>query len=54
MVRHARHAFWLNPEPQQYWGSGDSAARAYGDVVPMIECRNAGQLQEFVEALLPV
>src|SRR3954466_11904686 len=48
-VRHARHAFWLNPEPRQYWGSGDSAASAYGDVVPMIECRNAAQLQQFVE-----
>lgn len=54
IVRHARHAFWLNPEPMQYWGSGDSAARAYGDILPMIECRNAGQLQEFVEGLLPV
>ena len=53
-VRHARHAYWLNPEPRQYWGSGDSAASAYGDVVPMIECRNAGQLEEFVEGLLPV
>ncbi len=53
-VRHARHAFWLNPEPRQYWGSGDSAAHTYGEVVPMIECRNAGQLQEFVESLLPV
>jgi uncharacterized protein with von Willebrand factor type A (vWA) domain len=54
IVRQARRAFWLNPEPVQYWGSGDSAARAYGDVLPMIECRNAGQLQEFVEGLLPV
>lgn len=53
-VHHARHAFWLNPEPRQYWGSGDSAASAYGDVVPMIECRNAAQLEEFVEQLLPV
>jgi uncharacterized protein with von Willebrand factor type A (vWA) domain len=53
-VHHARHAFWLNPEPRQYWGSGDSAASTYGDVVPMIECRNAAQLEEFVEQLLPV
>jgi len=53
-VRHARHAFWLNPEPRQYWCSGDSAASAYADVVPMIECRNAAQLEEFVEGLLPV
>jgi uncharacterized protein with von Willebrand factor type A (vWA) domain len=54
VARRARHAFWLNPEPRQYWGSGDSAASAYGEVVPMIECRNAAQLQEFVEQLLPV
>ncbi|MBV9291726.1 MAG: VWA domain-containing protein [Frankiales bacterium] len=54
IARHARHAYWLNPEPRQYWGSGDSAASAYGEVMPMIECRNAAQLQEFVEGILPV
>ena len=54
IVRQARHAYWLNPEPRQYWGSGDSAAMHYGDVLPMIECRNAGQLEEFVEGILPV
>jgi uncharacterized protein len=53
IVHHARHAYWLNPEPRQYWGSGDSAASSYGDVLPMIECRNAAQLEEFVERLLP-
>jgi uncharacterized protein len=54
IVRQARHAFWLNPEPQQYWSSGDSAASTYADVMPMIECRNVNQLQEFVEGLLPI
>ena len=54
IVRQSRHAYWLNPEPRQYWGSGDSAAVHYGDVLPMIECRNAGQLEEFVEGILPV
>jgi uncharacterized protein len=54
IVRQARHSFWLNPEPHQYWSSGDSAAAAYGEVMPMIECRNVAQLQEFVEGLLPV
>src|SRR4051794_39735211 len=54
VVRQARHAYWLNPEPRQYWGSGDSAAAHYGEIVPMIECRNAGQLEEFVEGILPV
>ena len=53
LVHHARHSYWLNPEPRAYWGSGDSAANSYADVMPMIECRNALQLQEFVEQLLP-
>jgi hypothetical protein len=54
VVRQARHAFWLNPEPRQYWASGDSAAVTYTDVLPMLECRNVSQLQEFVEGILPV
>jgi len=53
LVHHARHAYWLNPEPRQYWGSGDSAATQYAQVMPMVECRNSVQLQDFVEALLP-
>lgn len=47
----ARHAYWLNPEPSKDWDTGDSAASAYGNVVPMHECRNLTQLAEFVEAL---
>ncbi|MFC5996831.1 VWA domain-containing protein [Pseudonocardia hispaniensis] len=54
LVGQARHAHWLNPEPRRQWGSGDSAALRYGEVLPMHECRTAGQLAEVVEALLPV
>lgn len=54
LVGQARHAHWLNPEPRRLWGSGDSAALRYADVLPMHECRTAGQLAEVVEALLPV
>jgi uncharacterized protein with von Willebrand factor type A (vWA) domain len=54
VARQARHAYWLNPEPRQYWSSGDSAAASYGEVMPMVECRNVAQLQEFVEGILPV
>jgi uncharacterized protein with von Willebrand factor type A (vWA) domain len=53
LVRQARHAYWLNPEPSRYWGSGDSAAAAYGGVIDMRECRNVAQLSEFVRDLLP-
>ncbi|GAA4616285.1 VWA domain-containing protein [Actinoallomurus liliacearum] len=47
----ARHAYWLNPEPVRDWDTGDSAASAYGAVVPMRECRNLAQLADFVESL---
>lgn len=50
----ARHTHWLNPEPRRQWGTGDSAALRYADVVPMHECRTAAQLADVVESLLPV
>jgi uncharacterized protein with von Willebrand factor type A (vWA) domain len=53
LVGAARHAYWLNPEPERHWGSGDSVAPVYRQVVPMVECRNAAQLTRFVEDLLP-
>ena len=53
LAQRARHAYWLNPEPEAYWGSGDSATRAYSEVIEMVECRNAVQLEEFVKKLLP-
>src|SRR3954451_9887810 len=53
LVQKARHAYWLNPEPAAYWGSGDSATSQYGDVIEMVEVRNAVQLEDFVQRLLP-
>ncbi|MEU8894660.1 VWA domain-containing protein [Nocardia sp. NPDC048505] len=50
----AKHAHWLNPEPRTQWGSGDSAAEKYGQVLEMHECRSARQLTEVVSRLLPV
>lgn len=47
----AKHAWWLNPEHPRQWGTGDSAARPYGAIVPMVECRNLRQLEEFVHDL---
>ncbi len=47
----ARHAWWLNPEHRRHWGTGDSAAPTYGEIVPMVECRNLTQLAEFVHDL---
>ncbi|MGZ4550334.1 MAG: vWA domain-containing protein [Blastococcus sp.] len=51
LVRRSRSAHWLNPEPRRLWGSGDSAADRYGEVIDMVECRNAAQLAEFVTTL---
>ncbi|MDT7545761.1 MAG: uncharacterized protein QOE99_1871 [Actinomycetota bacterium] len=53
LVQRARHAYWLNPEPAAYWGSGDSATTQYADVIEMVEVRNAVQLEDFVQRLLP-
>ena len=53
LVAKARHAYWLNPEPSAYWGSGDSATGAYEDLLEMVEVRNAVQLEDFVQRLLP-
>jgi uncharacterized protein with von Willebrand factor type A (vWA) domain len=53
LVQKSRHAYWLNPEPSAYWGSGDSATTAYADVIEMVEVRNAVQLEDFVQRLLP-
>ncbi len=48
LAAEARHAYWLNPEPRGQWGSGDSAALTYAEVVEMVECRTVAQLEHFV------
>jgi uncharacterized protein with von Willebrand factor type A (vWA) domain len=52
MAGAARHAWWLNPEHRRHWDTGDSAARTYAEVVPMVECRNLTQLGELVHDIL--
>lgn len=54
LVSVAKHAHWLNPEPRSQWGSGDSAADKYQQVIEMHECRSAAQLTAVVSRLLPV
>jgi uncharacterized protein len=50
----ARHVFWLNPEPEPRWSTGDSAARDYARIAEMHECRNTRRLTHLVSTLLPV
>lgn len=52
MVDRSRHAWWLNPEATRHWGTGDSAAHDYAQLVSMVECRNLTQLGEFVHDIL--
>lgn len=54
LVQTAKHAHWLNPEKESNWGSGDSAADKYREVIEMHECRSAKQLTAVVSRLLPV
>ncbi|WP_232717685.1 vWA domain-containing protein [Gordonia metallireducens] len=54
LVDRARHAYWLNPEAREHWGTGDSAATDYAEVIDMFECRNATQLGTVIADLLPI
>ncbi|WLW50081.1 vWA domain-containing protein [Streptomyces sp. YU58] len=54
LAERARRVYWLNPEARAQWGTGDSAALDYADLVEMFECRNARQLSALVGRLLPV
>ncbi|MBF6331608.1 vWA domain-containing protein [Nocardia transvalensis] len=54
LVGVAKHAYWLNPEAEKMWGTGDSAARRYAEFIEMHECRSARQLTAVVSRLLPV
>jgi hypothetical protein len=49
LQRKARHVFWLNPEPRDYWGSGDSIVGEYAmHCDKVVECRTLRQLEQFV------
>ncbi|MFI5675153.1 vWA domain-containing protein [Streptomyces cellulosae] len=54
IAERARRVYWLNPEADTQWGTGDSAAPAYAELVEMRECRTARQLGALVGRLLPI
>ena len=48
----SRAVYWLNPEPQAYWDTGDSVMSAFaGHCDGVFEVRNLRQLEAFVERL---
>ncbi|MEV6202254.1 VWA domain-containing protein [Streptomyces sp. NPDC051771] len=54
IAERARRVHWLNPEQPALWGTGDSVAPLYAELVDMRPCRNARQLGELIARLLPV
>ncbi|MEU9170591.1 VWA domain-containing protein [Streptomyces sp. NPDC048420] len=54
ITERARRVYWLNPEARAQWGTGDSAAYEYAELVEMHECRNVRQLSALVGRLLPI
>ena len=54
ITERARRVYWLNPEARAQWGTGDSAAYEYAELVDMHECRNVRQLSALVGRLLPI
>ncbi len=50
IARRARSLFWLNPEPNRYWDTGDSVMSVYAPSCGAVyEVRNLRQLERFVE-----
>lgn len=50
LARQARAVYWLNPEPSNYWDTGDSVMSAYQPFCDgVFEVRNLRQLEAFVE-----
>ncbi|MDD5712416.1 MAG: VWA domain-containing protein [Smithellaceae bacterium] len=53
MREKCRRVIWLNPEPEQYWYSGDSEMSSYRPYCHELRpCRNLNQLTEFIEELV--
>lgn len=49
----ARSVIWLNPEPETYWGQGDSKMDAYGRFSTVAKtCNTLGQLERIIEDVL--
>lgn len=50
--RRVKALYWLNPEPQNYWNSGDSVMDLYRPFCDrVVECRTLRHLEEFVGGL---
>ena len=49
----ARAVIWLNPEPESYWGQGDSVMHRYARFTHVAKpCNTLGQLERIIEDVL--
>jgi uncharacterized protein with von Willebrand factor type A (vWA) domain len=49
----SRAVIWLNPEPESYWGQGDSVMHRYERFTHVAKtCNTLGQLERIVEDVL--
>ncbi|MDB5498084.1 MAG: hypothetical protein JWP28_2115, partial [Phenylobacterium sp.] len=49
----ARAVIWLNPEPESYWGQGDSVMHRYERFTHVAKtCNTLGQLERIIEDVL--
>jgi uncharacterized protein with von Willebrand factor type A (vWA) domain len=49
----ARAVIWLNPEPESYWGQGDSVMYRYERFTHVAkQCNTLGQLERIIEDVL--
>jgi uncharacterized protein with von Willebrand factor type A (vWA) domain len=52
IARRAGSVYWLNPEPQARWNTGDSTMRAYeAHCTAAVTCRTLNDLRRFIEEL---
>lgn len=52
LAQRAGRVYWLNPEPQRSWDTGDSVAGTYAAVIDgMYEVRTVAQLTRFIDEI---
>ena len=52
IAQRVKRVYWLNPEPEAYWRSGDSVLGEYAPYCDdVLECRTLRQLENFVMGL---
>lgn len=55
MAKRSRAVVWLNPEPETYWGSGDSEMRRYQRFCHVAQtCNTLAELEHIIEHVLRV